>query len=193
MQRICVYCASSTGTNARIVEAARELGEHLVERDIELIYGGGALGLMGIIADTVMAAGGRVTGIIPTGLFPTEVGHTGVTQLIQVPSMHERKAEMIRLSDGFVAMPGGFGTLEEVAEVLTWAQLGLHQKPVGFLNVDGFYDPLLAFFDRCVSDQLLKPKNRSLVLVESEPQKLLDAFEAHQPVFEGKWIDLDRI
>lgn len=193
LRRICVYCASSTGTNEHLTAATRTLGEQLVERNIELVYGGGAVGLMGLVADTVMAAGGAVTGVIPTGLFPIEVAHTGLTRLVEVNSMHERKTEMIRLADGFIALPGGFGTLEEVAEVLTWAQLGMHRKPVGFLNVDGFYDQLLAFFDRCVSDQVLKPKNRELVLCEADPGKLLDAFADYQPVFEGKWIGLDQI
>ena len=193
MRRICVYCASSTGTNEHVVAATEALGRQLVDRDLELVYGGGAVGLMGLIADTVMAGGGAVTGVIPTGLFPIEVAHTGLTRLVEVGSMHERKAEMIRLADGFIALPGGFGTLEEVAEVLTWAQLGMHGKPVGFLNVDGFYDQLLGFFDRCVSDQVLKPKNRELVLCEDDPGKLLDAFATYQPVFDGKWIDLDQI
>ncbi len=193
LRRICVYCASSTGKNEHLSAATRALGEQLAERKIELVYGGGAVGLMGLVADTVMAAGGAVTGVIPTGLFPIEVAHAGLTRLIEVSSMHERKAEMIRLADGFIALPGGFGTLEEVAEVLTWAQLGMHRKPVGFLNVDGFYDQLLAFFDRCVSDQVLKPKNRELVLCEVDPGKLLDAFADYQPVFEGKWIGLDQI
>ncbi len=193
IRRLCVYCASSTGSNDDIIRATLELGELLATSGIELVYGGGAVGLMGLIADTVMAHGGQVTGVIPTGLFPIEVGHTSLTRLIEVSSMHERKAEMIRLADGFIALPGGFGTLEEIAEVLTWAQLGLHRKPVGFLNIDGFFDQLLGFFDRCVGDQVLKPRNRRLVIAESEPRELLDAFADHQPLFEGKWIDLDQI
>lgn len=176
-----------------MIAATEALARELVDRGIELVYGGGAVGLMGLIADTVMAGGGVVTGVLPTGLFPIEVAHAGLTKLTEVGSMHERKAEMIRLADGFIALPGGFGTLEEVAEVLTWAQLGMHAKPVGFLNVDGFYDHLLGFFDRCVSDHMLKPKNRDLVLCDADPGKLLDAFTDHQPVFEGKWIGLDKI
>ncbi len=161
-----------------------------MERDIGLVYGGGSVGLMGLIADTVMAAGGRVTGIIPTTLFPIEVAHRGLTELIEVGSMHERKAEMIRRSDGFVALPGGFGTLEELAEVLTWAQIGLHDKPVGLLNTDGFFDMLLGFLDRCVDDQLLKPSNREMLLTGAEPTELLDRMAQRRPAGEPKWFDL---
>lgn len=189
IESVCVYCASSTGTSGAVVEATVALGVLLAERGIELVYGGGSVGLMGLVADTVMGAGGRVTGIIPTGLFPKEVGHAGITELVEVDSMHARKAEMIRRADGFIALPGGFGTLEELAEVLTWGQLGIHQKPVGLVNVDGFYDGLLAFFDRCIGDGILKGKNRQLLIDRTSPHELLAAFDEFEPSFEKKWLD----
>ena len=189
IKSVCVYCASSTGSNQAVVDATVALGELLASRNIELVYGGGAVGLMGLVADTVMEAGGQVTGIIPTGLFPKEVGHVAITELVEVDSMHARKAEMIRRSDGFVALPGGFGTLEELSEVLTWGQLGIHQKPVGLLNIDGFYDGLLAFFDRCIADGVLKEKNRRLLIDRTNPDELLDAFDQFEPSFEKKWLD----
>lgn len=193
IERICVYCASSSGSNQRVTDATRAMGALLAAEGIELVYGGGAVGLMGLVADTVMEAGGRVTGIIPTALFPLEVAHTGVTRLIEVGSMHDRKAEMIRLSDAFIALPGGFGTLEELTEVLTWAQLGIHRKPVGLLNVDGFFDGLLAFFDRCVDDQVLKEKNLGLLLRHEEPHALLEAMRSYEPAIETKWLDAEQI
>lgn len=164
-------------------------GQILAREGIDLVYGGGAVGLMGLIADTVMEAGGRVTGIIPEGLFPTEVGHTNITELIAVGSMHTRKAEMIERSDAFVALPGGFGTLEELAEVLTWGQIGIHHKPIGLLNVDGFYDGLLSFLDRCIDESLLKTKNRQLLVDRADPEELLAALRIHEPPSEQKWLD----
>ena len=189
MRSVCVYCASSPGTNDSIRDGAVALGRLLAREGIELVYGGGAVGLMGLIADTVMAGGGTVTGIIPMPLMPREVAHQGITRLIEVDSMHERKAAMIDRSDGFIAMPGGFGTLEELAEVLTWAQLGIHDKPIGLLNVDGFYDHLLALFDRCVDDRLLKERNRELLLHEADPAALIGAMRRHRPSFEPKWME----
>ncbi|MFT7600448.1 MAG: hypothetical protein ACI8TP_003390 [Acidimicrobiales bacterium] len=191
LTRVCVYCASSPGSNQRILEATDALADLLVEHGIELVYGGGAVGLMGRIADRIMAGGGRVTGVLPTGLFPLEVGHIGISELIEVDSMHDRKAEMFRLSDGFIALPGGFGTLEEMAEVLTWAQLGMHAKPIGLLNIDGFYDGLLSFFDRCVTDRLLKDTNRSLLIDHSDPSALLDAMFHYDAVVDPKWLDAE--
>ncbi|MGH1490932.1 MAG: TIGR00730 family Rossman fold protein [Acidimicrobiales bacterium] len=185
---ICVYCASSNGTNQAATDAAVALGHLLAAEGIELVYGGGAVGLMGLIADTVMAAGGQVTGIIPASLMPREVAHRGITDLIEVDSMHERKAMMIERADAFVAMPGGFGTLEELAEVLTWAQLGIHNKPIGLLNPDGFYDHLLALLDRCIEDQVLKEKNRQLLLDSPDPAALLALLRSYEPSFEPKWI-----
>ncbi len=188
IESLCVYCASSTGSNPAIIEGTLALGRLMADEGVELVYGGGAVGLMGLLADTVMAGGGRVTGIIPMPLMPREVAHREITQLIEVDSMHARKAEMIDRSDGFVALPGGFGTLEELAEVLTWSQLGIHHKPVGLLNVDGFYDDLLSYFDRCIADRVLKVRNRRLLIDRTEPAALLEAFRAHEPDFEPKWI-----
>jgi uncharacterized protein (TIGR00730 family) len=193
MRSICVYCASSTGTNPLLAETATELGRLLATKGVDVVYGGGAVGLMGTVADAAMAEGGRVVGIIPSALMPAEVAHRGITELVEVASMHERKAAMIARSDGFIALPGGFGTLEEVAEVLTWAQLGLHDKPIGLLNVDGFYDNLLAFFDRCIGDGVLKQKNRDLLVVETTPAALVSTMEQHQPTHEPKWSDLEQI
>ena len=189
---VCVYCASSTGSNPAIVAATRELGALLAAEDIDMVYGGGAVGLMGLVADTVLAAGGRVTGIMPAGLFPREVGHSGLTEFVEVESMHERKTEMFRRSDAFVALPGGLGTLEELAEVTTWAQIGIHTKPVGLVNVDGYFDHLLAWLDRCVDDGLLKASNRSLLLVAPTPAELLDELRRYAPIVEAKWLDLDQ-
>lgn len=184
---VCVYLASSTGTNEAIVAATKELGDLLVERGIRLVYGGGAVGLMGIIADTVLEAGGEVTGIIPVSLFPKEVAHQGCTELIAVDSMHERKRLMFERSDAFIALPGGFGTLEEIAEVTTWGQIGMHTKPVGVLNIDGYWDGLLSFLDRAVDDQLLKEQNNALLLRASTPVDMLDALESYSGVAEPKW------
>lgn len=186
---LCVYCASSTGTNQTVVDAADRLGSLLAANNIELVYGGGAVGLMGRIADAVLAGGGTVTGVMPAGLFPKEVAHDGLTHFIEVATMHERKAEMIRRSDGFIAMPGGFGTLEELAEAITWLQIGIHAKPVGVLNVDGFWDHFLSWIDRAVADGLLKPSNRSLLLSAADPAKLLDLLLTTPVLVETKWID----
>lgn len=185
---VCVYLASSTGTNEAIVTATRELGDLLAGRGIRLVYGGGAVGLMGIIADTVLEAGGNVTGIIPVSLFPKEVAHQGCTELIAVDSMHERKRLMFERSDAFIALPGGFGTLEEVAEVTTWAQIGMHSKPVGVLNIDGYWDGLLSFLDRAVDDQLLKKQNNALLLRADTPAAMLDALENYSGTAEPKWL-----
>ena len=187
-QRVCVFCASSPGTDPEITDATIELGELLVERDIELVYGGGAVGLMGLIADTVMSRGGRVTGIIPADLFDDEVGHESLTALEKVDSMHTRKALMYDLSDAFIALPGGFGTLDELAETLTWNQLGIMAKPVGVLNVNGFWTPLLEQFDKMVDRTILKPSNRRTLLAEDCPVALLDALANHSNSSDPKWI-----
>ena len=190
--RLCVFCGSSTGTNAAIERATVELGRLLVDEGIELVYGGGSVGLMGLLADTVLGGGGRVLGVIPVGLFSREVGHTGLTELVEVGSMHERKALMYERSDAFCALPGGLGTLEELAEITTWGQLGLHAKPIGVLNVDGFYDPLLALLDRAVGDGLLKEKNRALLVDRSQPSDLLAALRTYDVPAGPKWLDLDQ-
>lgn len=188
LRSVCVYCASSTGSNDRIVAATKELGEILAARGIRLVYGGGAVGLMGLIADTVLDAGGEVTGIIPLALFPKEVAHQRCTELITVDSMHDRKRMMFEHADGFIALPGGFGTLEELAEMVTWAQIGLHAKPVGVLNVDGYWDGLLGFFERATRDRLLKEQNRQLLLEATTPSAMLDALERYEGSAEPKWI-----
>src|SRR5215510_2640889 len=175
MNRICVFCGSSTGFNPVYQEAAQTLGVALVRSGIGLVYGGGNVGLMGTIADAVMKGGGQVTGVIPEALVERELAHGDVTELIVVRSMHERKAKMAELSNAFIAMPGGYGTFEEFCEIITWAQLGLHRKPCGILNVAGYYDPLMALFDHAVAEGFLRPANRALVIQESDPGRLLDA------------------
>src|SRR5208283_2420803 len=168
-----------------------KLGAELVRRKIGLVYGGGNVGLMGVLADTVLSAGGEAVGVIPQNLMAREVGHDGLTKLHVVRSMHERKALMADLSDAFIAMPGGFGTLEEFCEVVTWAQLGLHAKPCGILNVLGYYSPLLAMLDHAVEEGFLKPENRALVLARDSVVELLRAMEEWHPVRLEKWLDRD--
>jgi uncharacterized protein (TIGR00730 family) len=189
MKRICVFCGSSGGSRPEYRAAAEEMGKELVRRDIELVYGGGKVGLMGALADSVLSAGGRAIGVIPEHLMAREVGHKSLTKLHVVRSMHERKALMADLSDAFVAMPGGFGTLEEFCEVLTWSQLGLHAKPCGLLNVLGFYSPLLEMFDHAVQEKFLKIENRSLLLARNSVGELLEALERWQPIHVEKWLD----
>lgn len=188
LRRVCVFCASSPGTDPAITEATVELGRLLVERDLELVYGGGAVGLMGLIADTVMEGGGRVTGVIPKNLFTREVGHRSLTVLEEVDTMHVRKARMYDLADAFVALPGGFGTLEELAETLTWNQIGLLKKPVGVLDVGGFWQPLLTLLDSMVDKEILKPANREVLFAEESPAALLDALAAQDLTYVPKWI-----
>jgi uncharacterized protein (TIGR00730 family) len=188
MRRICVFCGSSPGSRPEYRAAAEEMGAELVRRNIGLVYGGGNVGLMGIVADAVLKAGGEAQGVIPENLMALEVGHKRLTKLHVVHSMHERKALMADLSDAFVAMPGGFGTLEEFCEVLTWTQLGLHAKACGILNILGYYTPLLAMFDHAVEERFLKPENRALVLAGESPAELLRALEAWHPVRVEKWL-----
>ena len=189
MKRICVFCGSSSGSRPEYRSAAEELGTELVRRHIGLVYGGGNVGLMGVIADAVVRAGGEAVGVIPEHLMAREIGHNGLTKLHVVRSMHERKALMAVLSDAFVAEPGGFGTLEEFCEVVTWTQLGLHAKPCGILNVAGFYSPLLAMLDHAVQERFLKPENRALVLARESPSELLRALEEWRPLRIEKWLD----
>jgi uncharacterized protein (TIGR00730 family) len=173
MKSICVYCGANAGVSPVYAEAARALGRALVARDLALVYGGGNVGLMGIIADEVLRVGGEVTGVIPTALVEREVGHTGLTRQFIVKDMHERKAMMAELSDGFIAMPGGMGTLEELFEMLTWSQLGIHAKPIGLLNVDSFYDSLTGFIRHATEQGFIRPQHAALIIVESDPQNLL--------------------
>lgn len=173
IQALCVYCGSSAGHDPAYASAARALGTQMAARGIRLIYGGGHVGLMGIIADAVLDAGGQVSGVIPQALMDSEVGHDKVTELLIVQDMHERKARMAALADGFIALPGGIGTLEELFEVWTWLQLGYHQKPVGLLNVRGFYDLLLRFLDHQYDAGFLRQEHRSLLIAEQDPAQLL--------------------
>jgi len=170
---ICVYCGANAGVSPGYAEAARALGRALVERNLSLVYGGGNVGLMGIIADEVLRLGGEVTGVIPTALVEREVGHTGLTRQFIVKDMHERKAMMAQLADGFIAMPGGMGTLEELFEMLTWSQLGIHAKPIGLLNVDGFYDHLIGFIQHASEQGFIRPQHVALMQSESTPEALL--------------------
>ncbi|MCC6642462.1 MAG: TIGR00730 family Rossman fold protein [Deltaproteobacteria bacterium] len=191
LARICVFCASNPGVREDYAVASRRLASELVARDCELVYGGAQVGLMGVMAQTMLDQGGRVIGVIPEVLVSKEIAHPGLTELRVVASMHERKAVMSDLSDGFVALPGGLGTLEELFEVLTWAQLGLHAKPCGILNVCGYFDPLLSFLDHAVDERLLKSKHRALVLTGEDPSSLLDRMAAYQPPMTEKWIARD--
>ena len=191
MKAICVYCGSSPGRLDVYASAARALGQAMVERDLGLVYGGASIGLMGLIADTVMQLGGRAVGVIPKGLARKEVVHRHLTELHVTKSMHERKTLMAELSDGFIAMPGGIGTFEEIFEIWTWAQLGIHAKPCGLLNVAGYYDALTTFLDHAAAEQFLKPDQRSLLMVEQQPQALLDRFASYQPPSVRKWLDAD--
>ena len=177
LKRVCVYCGSREGSRPAYAQAARDLGAALVRRGIGLVYGGGRIGLMGVVADAVLAEGGSVTGVIPRALVSKEVAHLDLKDLRIVGSMHERKALMAELSDAFIALPGGFGTFEEMFEVLTWAQLRFHQKPCGLLNVEGFYDGLLSFLDHAVAEDFIRAQLRASVLVETDPLRLLDLLD----------------
>ena len=190
-RRICVFCGSNLGIGPVYRDAAVVLGQLLAAGGIELVYGGGNIGLMGVLADAVLESGGRVIGVIPESLMAKEVGHAGLTELRIVKSMHERKALMADLSDGFIAMPGGFGTFEEFCEIVTWSQLGIHAKPCGLLNVEGYYDPLLKLFDRAVREGFLREENRRLVLEDRDPIQLLDKMARFRVPAMGKWIGRD--
>ncbi len=188
MKRICVFCGSNKGVRPVFASVARQLAGLLVERQLELVYGAGNVGLMGEIADAVLAAGGKVIGVIPQLLVDKEVVHRGLTDLRIVNTMHERKALMAELSDGFIAMPGGFGTFEEFCEIVTWAQLGIHSKPCAILNVESYYDPLLALFDHGVGEGFVRSAHRNLVISNFDPVALLDHMESFVPQDLPKWI-----
>jgi uncharacterized protein (TIGR00730 family) len=189
MRRVCLFCGSSPGTNPLYLEAARKVGRTLARRGLTLVYGGGSVGLMGAVADAALAEGGEVVGVIPRALQLRELAHANLTTLHVVGSMHERKAKMAEHADAFVALPGGIGTLEEFAEILTWAQLGLHVRPCGLLDVAGYWRPLVAFFDHAVAEGFVRPAHRGLVLVNDDPDALLDAFLAWKPPDVERWID----
>lgn len=191
LKRVCVFCGSNPGRRPEYLQAAREMGRVLVERGLGLVYGGGKVGLMGAVADTVLAGGGQAIGVIPQALMAREVGHAGLTELHVVGTMHERKQMMADLCDGFVALPGGFGTFEEFCEVLTWSQLGIHPKPCGLLNVAGYYDTLLALFDHATAEGFVPERHRALVITDTGPARLLDRFAAFTPSTTSKWIGLD--
>ena len=191
IESICVFCGSNSGLRDVYRLAAESVGRRLAERKIELVYGGGSCGLMGTLADAAIAAGGRVVGVIPKAIEKHEIAHYGLSELHVVASMHERKAMMAELSDGFIALPGGIGTLEELFEVLTWSQLGFHGKPVALLNVDGYFDSLLAMLDRHVTEGFLRPEHRALLIDGDDIDELLARMAEHEPSGLDKWLDLD--
>ena len=189
MKSVCVFCGSNYGDNPVYQEMAAVLGRKLAMAGLKLVYGGGKVGLMGVLADAALAAGGKVVGVIPQAIVDMEVAHLGLTELIVVQSMHERKARMADASDAFIALPGGYGTFEEFCEVLTWSQLGFHDKPCGVLNVGGFYDPLLALFDRAVQDRFVRPEHRDLVLADTDVDALLERLASFKPIKIHKLLD----
>jgi uncharacterized protein (TIGR00730 family) len=192
MRRVLVFCGSSPGRLPDYVECSRALGAELAARGLGLVYGGAQVGVMGAVADAVLAAGGEVIGVIPRMLVDREVAHTGLSDLRVVETMHERKALMESLADGVIALPGGFGTLEELFEIVTWAQLGIHAKPVGLINVAGYWDQLLAFIDHMSAERFLHTQQRDALLVADSPTELLERMASHQPVVLDKWLDRSR-
>ena len=191
MRRLCLFCGSSVGVRPAYADAAKAMGVLLAERRIGIVYGGGNVGLMGVVADAALAAGGEVIGVIPRALADKEIAHAGLTELQVVDSMHTRKAMMAELSDGFIAMPGGVGTFEEFFEAVTWTQLGLHRKACGLLNVDGFYSPLENFIDRAVAEGFIRPAHRGIVVTDTDPARLLDKLVAAVLPDMPKWIRPD--
>ncbi|MDO8651189.1 MAG: TIGR00730 family Rossman fold protein [Undibacterium sp.] len=188
MKSICVFCGSSTGASEAHDTGARQLAANLVDRQLALVYGGGNVGLMGVIANEVLRLGGHVTGVIPQALMDKEVGHINLSKLHIVRNMHERKALMAELSDGFIAMPGGIGTLEELFEMFTWLQLGFHEKPLGLLNINGYYDGLITFLQHIVQSKFLKPEHLALLINEADPDQLLQRFANFQSPHLNKWL-----
>jgi len=189
LKRICVFCGSCSGTREIYGQTAQETGRLLAERGIELVYGGGKVGLMGAVADACLGAGGRVIGVIPQLLKDKEVAHNSLSELIVVQTMHERKALMADLADAFLALPGGYGTWDELCEVLTWSQIGIQRKASAILNVNGYYDPLLAMADRAVSEGFMKNIHRELLLTDTEPARLLERMESYSVPLVDKWMD----
>ena len=188
MKNICVYCGSSLGRQEAYASAARELARALVDRKLGLVYGGASVGIMGVVADAVLQLGGKAVGVIPEALARKEIAHQHLTELHVTQSMHERKTLMADLSDGFIALPGGIGTLEEIFEIWTWAQLGIHAKPCGVLNVAGYFDSLTTFLDHAAAEQFVKPPHRSLLIVEQQAQALLDRFARYEAPLIPKWM-----
>jgi uncharacterized protein (TIGR00730 family) len=192
VRRVCVYAGSNPGSDPAYADAARAFATEMAERDIGLVYGGGKVGLMGVLADAILQRGGEAIGVMPQALFDREIGHRSLTELLVVGSMHERKAKMAELADGFVAVPGGIGTLEELIEVYTWSQLGIHDKGCGVLNVRGYYDGLAAFLDHAVDEGFLRAQHRAVLTVAEDPGELLDALASFTPPQVGKWLELDQ-
>jgi len=188
IKSVCVFCGSNPGRNPAYLAAAISLGIELATSGLELVYGGSQIGLMGAVADAALAHGGEVFGVIPEFIAAREIAHLGVTKLVVVPSMHERKAAMAERADAFVALPGGFGTLDELFEILTWAQLGLHRKPCAVLNIAGYFDGLLTFLDHAADEQLLRPEYRAMLLVESDPAQLVARLREHSPPVVETWL-----
>lgn len=191
IKNICVYCGSSSGRNSDYSDYARLLAVELVQRDIGLVYGGSKIGIMGTMANSVLELGGKVIGIIPEPLVNKEVAHLGLTELRVTKSMHERKSLMAELADGFIALPGGIGTLEEIFEMWTWAQLGFHQKPCGLLNVSGYYDKLSEFLDYVVTEEFVRLAHREMLIIESVPARMIERFMDYVPPVVTKWISKD--
>lgn len=189
---LCVFCGSSSGANAAYERAARQLGQQIADRRLRLVYGGGRVGLMGSIADAVLEAGGHVVGVIPQALADIELAHQHLDELLVVDSMHQRKALMAEKADAFIAMPGGFGTWEELCEIITWRQLGIHAKPIGVLNVEGYYDSLMAQFENGVSQQFIKPEHQGLIISDPDPVRLLERLLASHPAPLPPKIDEDQ-
>ena len=188
ISRLCVFCGSNHGVRPEYADAARELGAILAEDNIALVYGGGRVGLMGVIAGAVLDNGGDVIGVIPQALDTKELAHDGLTEMHVVDTMHERKALMADLADGFITLPGGLGTFDESFEIITWAQLGIHAKPCGVLNVGGYFDKLIGLLDHAVAEQFIKPQHRDLTLVECDPRRLLERMRAYRSPVTDKWI-----
>jgi uncharacterized protein (TIGR00730 family) len=188
MKTVCVYCGSNPGRLPEYRDAARLLGYEMARRGLGLVYGGASIGVMGAVADAVLERGGQAVGVIPYSLATKEVSHDGLDELIVVDSMHERKAKMAELSDGFIALPGGWGTIEEIFEMLTWAQLGFHEKPCGLLNVASYYDQLFAFLENAIEQQFVKEEYRPMIIMENAPDTLLDRFEKYRAPKVKKWI-----
>lgn len=193
MKSVCVFCGSNPGNDPVYAAGATAMGVEIAKRGLTLVYGGGAVGLMGIVANAALEAGGRVHGVIPRALREKEIGHNGLTELEVVDTMHTRKARMAELSDGFIAMPGGIGTFEELFEIWTWAQLGIHTKPLAFLNIAGFYDPLATFLDNTVEAGFLKQSHRAMAITDTEPATLLDRMEQYVPSAAFKWVAKEEV
>jgi hypothetical protein len=193
LKSVCVFCGSSPGADPAYLAAAEATGRAIAARGLALVYGGAKVGLMGAVADAALSAGGEVFGVLPQGLAAKELAHTGLTRLDLVGSMHERKARMAELSDGFVALPGGIGTLEEIFEIWTWGQLGFHAKPAGFVNVAGFYDPLKAFVAHMTEQAFMKTMHRDMAIFGDDAETILDAFDAYRPPSVDKWMEREQL